>query len=107
MARSKIKVPVGDLGELEVDASVHVDLDEAVPAQPDALKGAVVVELRAAVTKLPDRSPQLTAARAFLARSRDPIVSAFLHSEQLRGKTRKMSRELWLVELDTFTKAPR
>lgn len=59
-------------------------------------------------TELPDRSIQLTAKRCLLARSRDPIVAAFLHAEQLRdGGIRKMTREQWDQELDAFKSAPR
>jgi len=62
---------------------------------------------RALTTALPDNAPQLTAKRAFLGRSVDPVVASFLHTEVLNKSIRKMSREQWLVELDRFTKAPR
>ena len=89
MARSRkssIKVPV--------EVEVGFEKSPAAPARP-------------AVTKLPDRTVQLTAKRAFLARSTDPVVASFLYTERLSGKTRKMSREQWLEELARFTKAPR
>ena len=57
--------------------------------------------------ELPDRSIQLTAKRCLLARSRDPVVAAFLHVENLKGETRKMTREEWDAELEAFKSAPR
>jgi hypothetical protein len=57
--------------------------------------------------ELPDRSIKLTAKRCLLARSRDPVVSAFLHVENLKGETRKLTREEWDSELEAFKSAPR
>lgn len=57
--------------------------------------------------RLPDRTIKLTAKRCLLARSRDPIVAAFLHTEGLRKSIRKLTREEWDAELEAFKSAPR
>ena len=56
---------------------------------------------------MPFAEPLMTAARALMARTGQPIVAAFLHSEKLRGSIRKLSRAQWLAELESFIKAPR
>lgn len=56
--------------------------------------------------ELPDRSIYMTAERCLLARSRDPVVTAFLHVERMRP-VRKLTREQWDQELENFKGAPR
>lgn len=56
---------------------------------------------------LPDTAPKLTAERVFASRRRDPIVQAFLHEEKLRGRVRRLTRDAWKAEFETFKTAPR
>jgi hypothetical protein len=73
--------------------------EEAAPVSPAP---------KADVTALPDREPQLTAERMFVARKADSIVEAYLHAERLRPEgVRKMSRAGWLADLEAFKAAPR
>lgn len=62
---------------------------------------------KAPVTELPDRTPQITANRAFIARRKDALVQAFLAEERLTHETRKMSRVAWQAEFQRFLEAPR
>ncbi len=62
---------------------------------------------RPAVTELPDRTPTVTAERAFQTAKHDPVVEAFLATERLRGDTRKLTRAEWKKQLEEFKAAPR
>ena len=62
---------------------------------------------RAPQTKLPDRTPKLTAARALAGRRGNPLVQAFLHQDGLEHRTRRLTRAEWAAEYKTFLAAPR
>lgn len=73
--------------------------EERFEVEPDA-------PARAPVKALPSAAITLTAKRCLHPRSSDPVVAAFLAQESQRG-TRKLTREDWIAELETFTQAPR
>lgn len=116
MGRPKTKSR-GDKEPRELDPEKDGPVEPGTVDDPEAYERALeegtLEELppprkpREPQTALPDRSIQLTARRCLLARTRDPIVAAFLHAEHLRGETRKMTREQWDQELEAFKSAPR
>jgi hypothetical protein len=112
---------LGKLTDAPREALPEIDPDQVGPVEPGVVDDPAAYEKAKAEGTIeelaepkprlkahPDRSIQLTAKRALLGHSTNPVCGAFLHTERLRsGGTRKMTREAWLAELDKFTKAPR
>jgi len=70
---------------------------------------SVLVGADPAPAPMPDRTPAVTIERAFVGRTKDPIIAAFVHVERLtnRDRIRKLPKAAWDAELSAFVRKER
>lgn len=65
------------------------------------------VEVTEPRTSLPDRTPTMTARRAFIAQRFEPLMKAFFVEEEGAHKIRRLTKNQWKAEYAAFLKKPR